>query len=474
MQPWSTRTLWSVLAVLILAAGCVPKKPETVEPNLSPALSPTAVPTVAPAPSVVPPPTPAVPIPALSTPTPEAFIPASRYETARLFNGFELQTHLSSELGRTAVVEKKESDAYVVHLDVRVRVPKPAQTLEELQLAYPHLGETLPGVGDLLAGAKVSSFYYNLYQLKVDNLNRSLSRLDQLLPRQNFYDCNTMLELTAPKTGRKALLVQGPMDVNTDGSDADRAGVVDGSSPTFQPFTSYRWPKRSERPSQFLADREGRLKAVQAELEAKGTLVERRKALRDQADDLRRQIDDLKRFSFLVALNDPYIVLPGFMLRPPTQPFTPRLGDYAVVVFHGKLYPALLGDVGPSYKMGEGSLRLAAQLNPRANFANRPVSEPGVTYLIFCGSAEPQPGPPDLGQLRTRCETLLNEVGGFQGELWAWTDLLASPTPGSSPGGSAIAGSSAEQTSTVSPTPSAAGSASPEPSAAFGEKPSGP
>ena len=100
---------------------------------------------------------------------------------------------------------------------------------------------------------------------------------------------------------------------------------------------------------------------------------------------MRRQIDDLKRFSFLVALNDPYIVLPGFMLRPPVQPFTPRLGDFAVVIYHGKLYPALLGDVGPSYKMGEGSLRLAAQLNPRANFANRPVSDPGVTYLIFCG-----------------------------------------------------------------------------------------
>jgi hypothetical protein len=322
----------------------------------------------------------------------------------------------------------------VLNLDVQVRVPKPAQTLEELQTPDPQLGTTLPGLPDLLSRAKVSGYYHGLYRLKVDNLNRALGRLDQMIARQNFFDCNAMLELTSASSGRKALLIQAPMDVNADGSDADRTYAVDGSSANFQPFTSYRWPKRTDRPSQFLADRENRLKSLQAEFDAKGTPADRKKVIHEQIDEVQRQITDLKRFSYLVAMNDPYVVLPGFMLRPPASPFTPKFGDYVVVVFRGKLYPALLGDAGPSYKMGEGSLRLATTLNAKANAQNRPVSDVAVTYVIFPGSAEPQPGPPDFVQLRSRCESLLGEMGGYQGELWTWPDLLAPmPTPSPSP-----------------------------------------
>jgi hypothetical protein len=267
-----------------------------------------------------------------------------------------------------------------------------------------------------------------------------------MIARQNFFDCNTMLELTGTSSGRKALLIQAPMDVNTDGSDADRTYAVDGSGASFQPFTSYRWLKRTDRPSQFLADRENRAKTLQAEFDAKGTPPDRKKVIREQIDEVQRQITDLKRYSYLVAMNDPFIVLPGFMMRPPALPFTPKFGDYVVVIFRGKLYPALLGDAGPSYKMGEGSLRLATTLNAKANAQNRPVSDLAVTYVIFPGSAEPQPGPPDLTQLRSRCESLLGEMGGYQGELWAWPDLLA-PTPTPTP---------APAAETVTPSPTAA------------------
>ena len=339
-------------------------------------------------------------------------------------------------------------------------VSKPAQTLEELQTPDPQLSATLPGLPELLSRASVSSYYYGLYQLKTDNLNRALGRLDQMVSRQYFFDCNTMLELTNGASGRKALLIQAPMDVNADGSDADRTYAVDGSSANFQPFTSYRWPKRTDRPSQFLADRENRLKSLQAEFDAKGTPPDRKKVVREQIDDVQRQIADLKRFSFLVAMNDPYIVLPGFMLRPPVLPFTPKFGDYVVVIFRGKLYPALLGDAGPSYKMGEGSLRLATTLNAKANAQNRPVSDVAVAYLVFPGSAEPQPGPPDFGQLRSRCESLLGEIGGYQGELWAWPDLLAptpTPTPTSTP--------TPAPTPTPSPAPATIPEATPTPAA---------
>ena len=134
---------------------------------------------------------------------------------------------------------------------------------------------------------------------------------------------------------------------------------------------------------------------------------------------------DLKKYSFLIAKADPYVVLPGFMFRQPNHPFEPKLGDYVVVIYQGKLYPALLGDVGPSYKIGEASLRICTELDPRSNPYNRPASDLNITYLVFPGSAEEPPGPPDLQKLHDRCAALLNEIGGYTGELWTWEDLLA-------------------------------------------------
>ncbi|MBV8901016.1 MAG: glycoside hydrolase family 75 protein [Verrucomicrobia bacterium] len=465
MRKWPNRapgiTQW-LAALLWLEAGlgCVQKKPATPgqpAPEVSPAQ--TAAPAMTPLPSAVLSLTPG----ATPAPSPETFISRSSYEVSRLFNGFEIHSRLSTTEGQIAALEKKDPGSYVLNLDVQVRVPKPAQTLEELQTPDPQLSSTLPGLPELLSQARVSSCYYGLYRLKTENLNRALGRLDLMVSRQNFFDCNTMLEMTGGASGRKALLIQAPMDVNADGSDADRTYAVDGSSANFQPFTSYRWPKRTDRPSQFLDDRENRLKTLQVEFDAKSTPPDRKKVVREQIDEVQRQIADLKRFSYLVAMNDPYIVLPGFMLRPPVLPFTPRFGDYVVVIFRGKLYPALLGDAGPSYKMGEGSLRLATTLNVKANALNRPVSDVAVAYVVFPGSAEPQPGPPDLAQLRSRCESLLGEIGGYRGELWTWPDLLAptpSPSPSPSPSPTAVPGTAPSPTApsgaeTITPGPTA-------------------
>ena len=162
-------------------------------------------------------------------------------------------------------------------------------------------------------------------------------------------------------------------------------------------------------------------------------------------------------------------MLPGFILRQVNHAFLPKLGDYVVVIYGDKLYPALLGDVGPSYKIGEGSLRLATQLDPRANAYNRPASNLNVTYLVFPSTADQTPGPPDLKKMRDRCETLLNEIGGTSGQLWEWTDILATPTPSPTPTASPTPSATASPAATGSasasgsPTPSATSSPSPTP-----------
>ena len=354
-------------------------------------------------------------------------------ETAKLFNGMEIHSKVTTVEGAPAVVERKTPDAYTLELDVQVRVPQAAQTLEQLAAADPLLSSLLPGLKDEIPTSKVSNFYHGLYQLKVDAVNRTLVRLDQIVSRHNFFDCNTILELQDHKTNRKALLIQSDMDVNADGSDADRSSDVEGSTANFQPFTSYRWPKKTSKTSQFVPEREEKLKQLQSEFETKTTTPERKKVLKDQIEQLQREVNDLKKYSFLIAKADPYVVLPGFMFRQPNHPFQPKLGDCVVVIYQGKLYPALLGDIGPSYKIGEASLRICSQLDPRSNAYNRPASDLNITYLVFPGSAEEPPGPPDLPKLHDRCSTLLNEIGGYSGELWTWEDILSKPSPSPSP-----------------------------------------
>ena len=445
------RPRWPRLQIALFAAttslflsGCPGPRfsnvnPETPTPSPSPTPSPTSTP----------------------TPLPETYIPYSHKEVAKLFNGFEVHSKVETQAGSSAWLERKAPESYILDLDVRVRVPQAAQTIEQIAQPDGQLPSLLPGLASLLGASKVSNFYHGLYQLKVDSLSRTLNRLDQLLSRHNFFDCNTILELADPKTSRKALLIQSDMDVNADGSDADRSNDVDGSSTNFQPYTSYRWPKRSDKSSQFMPERERKLEQAQAEFDQKNTSAERKKALKEQIEQLNREISDLKRYSFLISKADPFVVLPGFMLRQPNHPFLPKFGDYVVVVYGGKLYPAIVGDAGPSYKVGEASLRLATQIDPKANAYSRPSSDLNITYLVFPGSAESQPGPPDLPKMHDRCAELLNEIGGYTGELWQWQDVLATPTPSPTP--TAPATPPAPATPAVPTTPLVSPTATPGP-----------
>ena len=343
-----------------------------------------------------------------------------------MFNGAQVRATLETEFGGSATEVRRDAGSYEVEVKVRVKIPKPHKNLEELWKLNDRLPALLPGLPVLLENAKVSPFWDALYRAKTDLLQKNLPRFDNLLTRHDLFDCETVLELQHPETKRRALLIQADMDTDGDGSDSDRVPEIDGSSATFQPFTSYRWAKRTATVNTFIPPREAKVLQYETELAASGVAVARAKELKAAIARLKSEISDLKQYSFLVAATDPYVVLPLSMMGK-KSPFAVAIGDCCVIAHGGALYPAIVGDAGPAMKVGEASLRICQQLNARANANFRPESELKVTYLFFPGTAE-RAEAPDLAKWRARCEKLLGEIGGYTGELFAWPDLVK-PAP---------------------------------------------
>ncbi len=367
------------------------------------------------------PPLPATPPPA--TPPPPPYVPNKRLETGKIFNGMQYRVTLETEFGTTATAERNDPTSYIAELRVSVKVPKPHRDLAEISRLNAQLPVILPTLPALLESSKVSPFFEEIYRLKVANLRANMNRLDNLLSRHNFFDTETVLEFQSPTTKRRALFVQSDMDVDEDGSDSDRVPEVDGSSVTFQPFTSYKWAKKTEVPNSFILLRELKLKISEKELGQSDLPAARVHELKDSISRLKSEVADLKKYSYLVAATDPYVVLPGSMFGKAKGGYAPAVGDYCVVIYEAVLYPAVVGDVGPAYKSGEASLRLCKQLNARANTSNRPVNDLKVSYLVFPGSADKPWVSPNLEHWRKRCSALLEELGGFSGELFVWEDL---------------------------------------------------
>ncbi|MGV3533461.1 MAG: glycoside hydrolase family 75 protein [Chthoniobacteraceae bacterium] len=403
---FSSRTGWGTASGLLLAGllltGC--PGPQRVEPDSTPTPPPAT-------PEATPPPKPQPP-----------YVPNKRIETGRIFNGMQFKAGLETIEGTTATTERDDPESYAVEVMVRARIPKAHKDLAAISKLNPKLPEILPGLAIMLDTAKVSASFDNLYRLKVDNLRRNLNRLDALLSRHNFYDCETILEIEHPVSKRKVILVQSEMDVDSDGSDGDRVPTMEGLSTTFQPFTSYKWPKQTQQPNPFLATHETKLATVEKDLATPGLAAAKKNELKADQKRLKNAIGDLKRYSFLVGAVDPFIVLPGSMFGK-SKEMPPMVGDYAVVIHENVLYPAIVGDVGPSHKAGEGSTRLCKQLNPRATINNRPVSDLKVTYLVFPGTSERPWSAPDLDKYRAKCDELLKDLGGYQGELYTWEDV---------------------------------------------------
>ncbi len=356
-------------------------------------------------------------------------LPRREYDVAQLFNGVGVKTTLNLERGELATRERVNPDAYQFQVQLNLRVPEPNRSAAELAALNPHLPEALPGLDAMLATAEVSPLFKRLYDLKHERIKASLTRLDRLETRHNYFDCETMLDLEHPETGRHVVLVQGEMDVVADGSDGDRLPTIDdyiSLSTYYQPTTSYGWSKKTSAPNPLLERLENELEEVVEEYAIKGLSAERNRYLRDRRDDLKRMISDLKVRSYLVAEADPFVVLPLSFLRARGER-VPDIGDYAVVIHGNDVYPAICGDAGPSWKFGEASLFMARTINERASPYNRPVSDLKVTYLLFPGSAEERKDAPDLELWTSRCRQLLDELGGLgEGfELHRWRDIIA-------------------------------------------------
>ena len=364
-------------------------------------------------------------------PLPGGYVPWQKIDTAELWNGIAVQSWVNGQPGEHAAAERLRDESYQVQLQLNVKIPRASDSVEDLAKLNPDLPKMLPGLSRMVPEAKVSGFFHKLYELKQERLQQLLTRFDRTLSRHNFFDCETVLELTHPDTGKKALLLQGEMDVVSDGSDGDRWPDLDdyiSMSDNYRYSTSYAWKKKTPTPNPLLSRYEEKLKACEEEFAIKGLSIERNQFLRSEIGYLKTAIGEVKARSFLIAEADPFIVVPLSMLGYAEQtPFGPAIGDYAAVIYGNRIFPVIVGDAGPTFQMGEASLRLAKEINENAGVYSRPVSDLEVTYLVFPRSGEEEWDAPDLGKWHDKVRTLIDGIGGL-GEgysLHVWEDLIA-------------------------------------------------
>jgi hypothetical protein len=391
-----------------------------------------------------------------------------KLDTGKLFNGITLHSTVEASPGADATTERVDPESYVLDLKLGARVPTPNKTIDDLAKVSPQLPALLPGLAAMFTADPVSPLFTELYNTKVRMLRENLVRLDLLLSRHNFFDCQTVLQLQHPQSHRKALLLQADMDVDADGSDSDRMPIGTGAPTNFKPFTSYRWLKKTPAPNPYLPTTEERLKHAEDELGLPTTTPERKRDLRNTITQLRAEVGTLKKFSFLIGATDPYIVIPGAFthVREAT-----KTGDYGLVIFGDAIYPAIVGDIGPNDKVGEASLRIAKEINVLATPYSRPVSDLKVTYLIFQGTANTPFGPPDLDKIEARCQKLVDEIGGATVPLHHWENIIPppptpTPTPTPTPQPT-IATTTPTPTASLSPGPSISPSVTPSATFAF-------
>ena len=104
----------------------------------------------------------------------------------------------------------------------------------------------------------------------------------------------------------------------------------------------------------------------------------------------------------------PYIAIPPELARKSGV----RLGDYAVVV-NGKnqqMHYAIVADIGPSGKLGEGSIALAEALGLNSDARRRGGTESkSIIYVVFPKSGDRTPKSP--GQIQFEAERLFHDWG---------------------------------------------------------------
>ncbi|MEM6911965.1 MAG: glycoside hydrolase family 75 protein [Verrucomicrobiota bacterium] len=303
---------------------------------------------------------------------------------------------------------------------VVIRRPEALTKLDGLLRLNPALSQVLPALPELLASARVSDRFDQLYDRKI----RYLQKGGQLTTH-NFYDCATALLMQHPQSGRRLLWVQADMDVVTDGSDPVRYPELSHyhaarQSDWYLPQTAYQFGSTGGLRNPFLDYYPAAEKRLQhyrtlfeKEREADPGFVWRRllEAVDLQESRLKtRHLSGPTRRS-LLAQEDPFIVLSLDWFRG-SGPWIPKMGDYAAVLYRDQIYPALLGEAGPTFKAGEASLRLAQHLNPQASGRVRAIDALEVSYLVFLQTAGPRQAP-DLAQWHEKVAHYLEEIGGL-------------------------------------------------------------
>lgn len=121
--------------------------------------------------------------------------------------------------------------------------------------------------------------------------------------------------------------------------------------------------------------------------------------------DRTKPVNDPGRY--VDASKIPFIVLPGAMARQ----IGARPGDFAVVFNqrNGQSSNAIFGDVGPSDRIGEGSVALAENLGIRSDARNGGARR-GILFLVFPGSGNGRPRP--IEEINSEAEALLQAWGG--------------------------------------------------------------
>ena len=117
-----------------------------------------------------------------------------KLDTARLFSGITVQAAVEPTPGGAASDERADPLSYVLELKLHARVPAPNKTIDELAKVSPELPRLLPGLAAMITPESVSPYFKELYEIKLRNLRENLVRLDQLLSRHNYYDCQTVLQ----------------------------------------------------------------------------------------------------------------------------------------------------------------------------------------------------------------------------------------------------------------------------------------
>ena len=348
---------------------------------------------------------PAITLPPFPPALPERVEPGQYDHISKMTPGLNVLSSVQFEPGSTASQDRKALASYQVRVALNLRLPKAADG-ESLKHANPKLPELFAKYNEFMSKAKVSQWYQALYLHKQNRIRKEAATLARLLDRHNYYDTDTILEIEAPESGRKVLWMQADMDVVSDGSDGDRLPDMPAkvkNSAHYQPMTSYRWRKLGTNPNPLLPHWEERVTRLSKDKKANAAALQHAKNV----------VHDLKKYSFLLAEYDSFIVVPLTFKNGGNEDYRPQLGDYAAVVVGDRVFPAIVGDFGPRFKAGEGSLRLARLINPKATPFARPVSDLGVSYVIFPHSREPENGPINYERLNTRVQELLQEMGGL-------------------------------------------------------------